>query len=133
MREDGWKYWSFWNLIDLTYTGLNFLLIYLYFLDDSTSLDTQRTLAAISFCAIWFRVIEWLRLFESTAFFIRLIEETMDYIKYFMIIMILWYIMFYTAIDILNLGTKEIEPDDESMIRLSGVLSLDAFISQYQI
>ena len=133
MRADGWNYITFWNVIDLTYTVLNFVLIILYFVDTSTTLDTQRFIAAVSFCALWIRVIEWLRLFDSTAFFIRLIEETMDYIKYFMIIMILWYIMFYTAIDILNLGTKEIEPDDESLIRLSGVLSLDAFISQYQI
>ena len=54
----------------------------------------------------------------------------MDYITYFMIIMIVWYMMFYTAIDILHLG-NEIDPTDASMIRVFGVFSLDAFVSQY--
>ena len=117
-------------MIDFTYVFLNFLLLYLYFFDTSTSLDTQRTIAAVSFCALWIRVIEWLRLFDSTAFFIKLIEKTLDYITYFMIIMIVWYMMFYTAIDILHLG-NEIDPTDASMIRVFGVFSLDAFVSQY--
>merc|ERR1739844_153640 len=41
--------------------------------------------------------------------------------------------MFYTAIEILNLGHEEVEPSDANMIRIFGVLSLDAFVSQYQI
>ena len=76
------------------------------------------------------RVIEWLRLFDKTAFFIRLIDMTLDYIEYFMIIMILCYLMFYTAIVILDLNSEGIELNDAYMIRFFGVFSMDAFVSE---
>ena len=100
------EYFRLGNLIDLTYIVLNFVVLILYFFDDETSLDTLRTIAAISYCALWLRVFEWLRLFDSTAFFIKLIVMTFDYITYFMIIMIVWYMMFYSALDILNIGNQ---------------------------
>jgi hypothetical protein len=49
-------------------------------------LQSQRLLAAFVILALWFKVFEWLRLFEKTSFYIRLIQETFADIGYFFII-----------------------------------------------
>ena len=49
-------------------------------------LETQRLIAAFVIAFMWIKVFDWLRLFEKTSFFIRLITETFADIGYFMII-----------------------------------------------
>jgi len=46
----------------------------------------QRLLAAFTIIALWGKIFDWLRLFEKTSFFIRLIQETFVDIGYFIII-----------------------------------------------
>ena len=53
------------------------------------------------------KLIDWLRLFESTATFINLTAETVWGIRYFMIIMIIWYIAFGTAFYCINIPRGE--------------------------
>ena len=86
-------------------------------------------MAAISVFFLWLKVIEWLRLFEETSFFIHLIYKTIVSIQYFMVIMIVMYLMFGSAIYFLNLGIHE---EDEIMPSNFGFWPLDAFQSQYE-
>jgi len=46
----------------------------------------QRMIAAFVILALWFKVFDWLRLFEKTSFYIRLIAETFGDIGYFAMI-----------------------------------------------
>ena len=51
---------------------------------------------------MWIKVLEWLRLFDSTAFFFLLFEKTLQDMKHFVIFLLIWYMMFGTAVYILN-------------------------------
>ena len=74
---------------------------------------------------IWFKVFDWLRLFSGTAFFIQLVAETLKSIRYFLIILVVWYMLFGTAFYIIsfNQGTDEVVPD------ISSIWVFDAFMS----
>ena len=92
---------------DLTYLLLNLLVLFMNLFDHDDTIDFQRTFAAISICFLWFKVFDWLRLFDGTAFFIILIEETLNAIRHFLIILFVWYMMFGSAMYMLNLGIPE--------------------------
>ena len=60
------------------------------------------------------KVLDWLRLFDATAFFIALSNQTIKEIGSFLIIMFVWYMTFGTAFYIINLnrsGDGIIVPD----------------------
>ena len=40
------------------------------------ALETLRPVASVASCALLVKVFDWLRLFESTAFYIKLMQET---------------------------------------------------------
>lgn len=56
---------------------------------------------------MWINSFYWLRLFESTSFYIRLIIETMKDIKFFLILFILILFTFANAILIMDQGRTE--------------------------
>ena len=56
---------------------------------------------------MWIKTFYWLRLFESTSFYIRLIIETMKDIKFFLILFILILFTFANAILIMDQGRTE--------------------------
>ena len=68
------------------------------------SLQTQRFMAAISVCCLWLKLFDWLRLFEYTAFYVRLISLTLYNIRSFAVILVIVLMMFGSAVHILNLG-----------------------------
>lgn len=92
------------------------------------SKDQQRVIAAVSACFIWFKVLDWLRLFDATAFYISLMEETIDSTKFFMIIMGIWYMCFGTAFYIMNFSHSE-----EIVPTITGIWVLDSFESMYEL
>ena len=59
------------------------------------------------------KMLDWLRLFNSTAFFVGLITETIYDIRWFFLIMVIWYMTFGTAFYILNLQRTD-EPEVDS-------------------
>ena len=111
---------------DLFYLILNFVIMIMNLLDHEGTLELQRTLASISVCFLWFKIFDWLRLFDKTAFFIKLIEDTLFAIRAFMIIMAVWYLMFGSAFYILNMGLPE---ENSFMPDVSRFWILDAFQS----
>ena len=99
---------KFLNIIELTYTVLNLVIMTMNFLEvhkfTEETRDEQRTLAAISVSFLWMKVIDWLRLFDGTAFYIQLIGKTLNSIGFFLIILLVGYMMFGSAMYMLNLG-----------------------------
>ena len=115
---------------DLTYLILNLVVMLMNLLDHEGTLEWQRTLASVAVCFLWFKVFDWLRLFDGTAFFIKLIEETLWSIRAFFIIMVVWYLMFGSAIYILNMSLPE---EQAIMPEVSKIWVLDAFQNQYEL
>ena len=121
---------DFWNMNDLTYLILNLVVMFMNLVDHDGTLEKQRTLASVSVCFLWFKVFDWLRLFDGTAFFIKLIEETLTSIRAFLIIMVVWYMMFGSAIYILDMSL----PAEQSIMpEVSNLWVLDAFQNQYEL
>ena len=58
------------------------------------SISTQRVLAAITTLLLWLKVLDWLKLFRPTSFFIQLIAETIYGIRYFFMIYLVAIFMF---------------------------------------
>ena len=90
----------------------------------------MRTAGTISVIFLWFKVFDWLRLFDGTAFFTKLITETLWSIRDFVIVLLVWYFMFGTAFYIINMNRLEgndVVPD------IFNFWALDAFIVLYEL
>ena len=104
--------------------------MYEVYIKNFFNLDYQRSTAAISVFFLWLKAIEWLSLFEKTAFYMHLIKETLTSILEFLIIMFVLYMMFGSTIYILNLG---LPPEEAIMRSIFDLWILDAFQSQYEM
>ena len=76
------------------------------------------------------KALDWLRLFDKTAFYIDLIAKTLKSTTEFIIIMIVLYMMFGSFIYIMNLG---LPPKEAIMNSIFDFWILDAFQSQYEM
>ena len=61
-------------------------------------------MAAFSVFLMWFKVIEWLRLFDKPAFYISLIKETIYSLRYFLLIFFILYVMLISTIYFISLS-----------------------------
>ena len=120
---------DFWNFNDFIYLGLNFLVL-LSNLTGACGIELQRTMAATSACFLWIKMLDWLRLFPTTAFYMSLVKETILDISSFLIIMAVWYLLFGTAFYLLSYNRQ----DDHAVIRdISPVWIIDAFQTEYEL
>ena len=92
---------------DLTYLALNSLVMASSIIGNLIPLDQERNFAAISIICLWFKVYDWLRLFNDTAFFVRLIEETFLSIKSFLIVIFVFFMMFGSAFYVINMNLAD--------------------------
>jgi len=86
---------------------------------NTPSIETQRVLAAIATLLLWIRVLDWMKLFRPTSFFIKLITETIYDIRHFFIIFTVALFMFGIPIYILNLN-RSVEDEDLIMDQTFG-------------
>ena len=98
---------SVWNMNDLIYLALNTLVMLSSITGNLIPLDVERNFAAISIICLWFKVYDWLRLFNDTAFFVRLIEETFLSIKSFLIVIFVFFMMFGSAFYVINMNLAD--------------------------
>lgn len=86
-------------------------------------------MASISTGLLWIKLIDWLRLFEETAFYVHLSKETLKDIIHFLIVMIIWYMTFGTAFYVLSLNraSEPIVPD------LFNFWAFNAFENSYEL
>lgn len=87
-------------------------------------------MAAIASCTLLVKMFDWLRLFESTAFYILLVEETIRDMRAFLILLLIAILMFGVPLIMLNMNRSE---EDENLIigDSFGYWGLDMIVSQY--
>jgi len=98
---------------------------------DLPSIESQRVIAALTTLLLWIKVLDWMRLFRPTSFFIRLITETINDIRHFFIIFVVALLMFGVPIYILNLNRSEgTEIIDQTF---GDIWVLNALYNQYML
>ena len=98
---------SVWNFNDITYLLINLIVMLSNIAGDVIPLEKERNFAAISIICLWVKVFDWLRLFDETAFFIRLIEETFMSIRSFVFVIFVFYMMFGSAFYVINMNLDD--------------------------
>ena len=85
-------------------------------------------MASIASCALLMKVFDWLRLFEPTAFYIKLVQETLWDIKAFLILIVTALATFGIPMIILNLKL-----DEESQVvdEVFGFWLVNMLLNQY--
>jgi len=106
---------DFWNMTDVCSMILNATIIFLCHAAQHTeSIDfkTIRLIASVAVFIIWLKMFFWMRLFESTSGFIRMLTETLMDIKVFMIMLLLCLFMFGNTTLILNQNRYDVMVDE---------------------
>lgn len=67
-------------------------------------IQTIRSMAAISVGLMWIKSFYWMRLFDKTSFYIRLIQETLSEVAYFAILFVFILFCFANTIFVINQG-----------------------------
>lgn len=118
---------SHWNLYDFAYLILGCVLMVLnYTREEYVSKETQLVIAAIFTIFIWMKLLDWLRLSRRTAFFISLMFDTLWSIRYFCIVMMIWYTMFSTVFYLLDQMADS--PEDKMIPNRFTYFAVDGFI-----
>lgn len=117
------------NIADMFQYSVNMILIVVTIFEiDWPSNSQRRVIASISCLVIWMKMFDWLRLFDATSFYIKLIMQTIKDIMPFMSIFPFFMFTVGTSVYILNM---EREDDSEVMDEYLGQWTIDVFISQY--
>ena len=118
-------FWSFWNLLDLTSIALNVSVVAMEFFN--TDYKHINRVSCISVLILYFKLFYFMRIFNSTAYLVRMIIEIVKDMKYFVWVLIIATMAFANAYYILGRNSS---PHDGN---LAGNLITDAFIFSYQM
>ena len=88
-------------------------------------------IAAIAVTLMWIKLIYWLRLFSNTSHYIRLIQETIYDIRYFLLIYFVVIGLFANAIHTLNLNRDYRDEDSTIVDKNLSMRPMDALLNQY--
>ena len=101
-------------MIYLTLTALVMLTSFEpFFIFD---VETLRAIASVASCTMMLKFIDWLRVFEPTAFYVLLMTETIRDTKIFIILILFALMMFGIPLSILNENRGEEDAIVESSI-----------------
>ena len=95
---------------------------------DWPTIENRRVMVAIMMCFIWIKMFEFLKVFDSTSFFIKLISDTIHDIGPFMMILPLFILAFGTSFMIINF---ERDDDTQIMATYTGFWVWDVIVNQY--
>ena len=111
-------FFEFTNWTQLVSPALYIVLILKndFFDDQWYDFQTQKDLAAIAIIFVWYNVFYWMRLFDATAFFINLLEETFVGIKGFLKMMLILILAFANIVYIINLANQDDEEQESADI-----------------
>ena len=91
--------------------------------------DEVRVVAAISVFIMWMKMFDWLRLFEPTSFYIKLVTATFNDLTSFMLLFLTGLAMFGSSMYMLQLSSTS--RDDSVIDSLLGHFFLDSLVNQY--
>ena len=99
-------FFSFYNFADMISAFTNIVLVIYYWddehLKDPGEVRIMRFLCATAIGLMWFRLIKWMRLFDATAFYTRLLTETLSDIVTFLLLFIFVMGLFSNVLYIFN-------------------------------
>ena len=94
--------------------------------------ELNKAFASITSSLLTFKIFDWLRLFEKTAFIVILVKQTVIDIGQFMMIIFFAWLMFGFPMVILD-QNRNFNDDEESLLvsNITGFWVIDMLISQY--
>lgn len=127
------EYFSdFWNILDQLSFFANATTLILHSLE--TSVQSQKTAAAISIFILYIKFFYWLRLFDSTAAFIRMLKEIVLDIVPFLTFLVVCVAMFSNTFLIFDQSRRLQGRYDERIIEeVFGIPWIDAFVRSYLV
>jgi len=108
------------------------MIVFMHTFNVILGLENLRIAASIAVLVMWMKLFYWMRLFGPTAFFIRMIEETIYDIRTFAIMFIFCVMSFANGLYVLNYG-RSAEGEDDLFVSAFGIGMLDAIIDQYML
>ena len=97
---------------------------------DWVPIETLRLMASVASCLLVIKIYDWLRLFETTSFYIQLVTLTIGDIGSFMILFSVALFMIAIPISIMNLGRTE---DSELVLPFFSNWFIDGILNQYML
>ena len=96
---------NIWNVVD-TLSFLLTLFVIIHTLFDLTYINVRemRTVAAFASFFLVLKLYDWLRLFEKTAFYVRLLSMTLQGIGYFMLLLGIGLLLFGIPLSMISLN-----------------------------
>ena len=105
MRSDGWDYLtSIWNYIDIITPTTVFTLVCVKATNIHIGEETERIVQAIGVFFMWFKFLYFFRIFEPTAYLIRMIVTVIASMKYFFLVLAVTIIGFGNAFLVIAMG-----------------------------
>ena len=96
------------NMMDLfTYFFNSTLIITTMLRYEILSLENRCIVCSILAIVMWVKMLDWLRMFDSTTFFIKLIIQTLVDVSPFFVILFIFMFMFGSALYIIGLNREE--------------------------
>lgn len=119
-----------WNWIEWTSIAMNtFVVLQHGFKPFDIEYDLLIAVASIAVIFLYLKVFYWMRLFESLAYYVRMVTETISDISFFIILFLLCVLTFAHAVFVLNRNAKG---DDDKLYEASfGYAPADVMVNQY--
>jgi len=115
---------NFWNIVDIASILVNIIVL----VGQIAQMDIQtlNNLAALGVFLIWLKLFYWMRLFDPTAAFLRMITEILIDSVEFIIMLIICVLMFSSSLAVLN--NNRTDEDDEPLFDDRFSYPVDGFI-----
>ena len=140
MNEKQHKYlyffdwWNWPDLIALALTGIvsvNQLLKHYTDFENLINLEALQVMSAVASGLLMVQLYNWLRLFDKTAFFVRLITQTIYKIRYFLLLFVVALALFGLPLHLLNQSRFRYEDDSQIIKERLRFWLLDVLYNQY--
>ena len=96
---------------------------------DFFTLSHLRAFFGIAAFFMWVKVFYWMRLYKNTAYYVKLITQTLADIKTFCFLVFIIWFAFANLFYMLNIGHNK---DDQVLIEYTGIAYVDSIIAIYQ-
>lgn len=120
---------SIWNYFDMVHLTLTMVILSFNSVgSEAIAVEDQRAMAAIIVFFLMLKAYDWFRLFQSTAFYIMLIQETILETGFFIILFMMALVMFGLPTLFLNFNREQ---DSSLICSITGNPIIDSVLCQY--
>ena len=122
-------------MIEILSPLTNFILVFRYsdteHLQDTDDIHIMRYMCAGAIALMWYRLIRWMRLFDDTAFYTKILSETLSDSLTFLILFFLVMGLFANLTYIFNIERLADRDENELIIPIFDIPFLDAIYGLY--